>query len=93
MRLEVEMPAEAADDVIADLKTRRATTLQTSVHGKYGVATALVPLANLYGYENAFRGLTKGAGSVQFSFVRYERIIGSDPDDTHPGAAIGLRPA
>ena len=60
------------------------------------VIRAFVPLANLLGYENDFRRLTGGPGSISMSFERYERSILTttfDPDDTHPGAAIGLRPA
>ena len=96
MQLEAEMPAEAADGVISDLKTRRAMTLRKVDREGNKLVTAFVPLANLFGYENDFRRLTKGRGSIHLSFERYERTILTstvDPDGTHPGAAIGLRSA
>ena len=92
MQLEAKLPTEAADGVTTDLKARRAMTLRTVHREGYELVIAFVPLANLFGYENDFRRLTKGRGSVQMSFERYEKIT-FDPDGPHPGAAIGLRPA
>src|SRR5262245_47364120 len=94
MQLEAEVPADAVDSVISDLKTRRAMTLRTRDRDGNKLVTALVPLSNLFGYENQVRGLTKGAGASRMKFDHYARIPSRwDPDDPHPGAAIGLRPA
>jgi elongation factor G len=95
MQLEAEVPADAVDSAISDLKTRRAMTLRTRDRGSNKLLTALVPLSNLFGYENQVRGLTKGTGSSRMKFDHYAKVPPSwlDPDDTHPGAAIGLRSA
>lgn len=96
MQLEAGVPAEAADGVISDLKTRRAMALRSQDGDSSKIVTAFVPLFNLFGYENEFRRLTKGAGSLRLQFDRYARVVLStrwDPDDPHPGAAMGLRPA
>ena len=95
MQLEADVPADAVDSVISDLKTRRAMTLRTRDRDSNKVVSALVPLSNLLGYENHVRGLSKGAGSSRMKFDHYAKVPPSwmDPDDTHPGAAIGLRPA
>lgn len=94
MQLEIEVPAESGDAVVADLQTRRAKALRSLDRGSNKFITALVPLSHLFGYENHMRGLTKGAGSIRMLFDRYARIIlsaGPGPDDPHPGAAMGLR--
>lgn len=95
MQMEIEVPTESGDAVIADLETRRAMTLRSLDRGSNKLVTALVPLSNLFGYENYVRGLTKGAGSIRMQFDHYARVPSSraGPDDPHPGAAIGLRPA
>jgi elongation factor G len=93
MQMEIEVPAESGDAVVADLETRRAITLRSVDRGSNKLVTALVPLSNLFGYENQMRGLTKGAGSVRMQFDHYAPTYRPGPDDPHPGAAIGLRPA
>ena len=95
MQVEAEVPAGALDSVISDLETRRAMTLRTRDRDSNKIVTALVPLSNLFGYENQVRGLSKGAGTSRMKFDHYAKVPPSwlDPDDTHPGAAIGLRSA
>jgi elongation factor G len=60
MRLEVTMPEEHLGDIVGDLQQRRAIITRTQNRGRTTVLEAHAPLANLFGYSNAMRGLSQG---------------------------------
>jgi elongation factor G len=60
MRLEVTTPEENLGEITGDLQQRRATIVRTHVRGKNTVIEAHAPLANLFGYSSAMRGLSQG---------------------------------
>ena len=60
MRLEVTMPEESYGEIVSDLQKRRAIITRTQNRGKNTVIEAQAPLASLFGYSNAMRGLTQG---------------------------------
>ncbi len=60
MRLEVTTPEENLGDIVSDLQQRRAIITGTHVRGRTTVIDAQAPLANLFGYSNAMRGLSQG---------------------------------
>jgi elongation factor G len=60
MRMEVTTPAENLGEITGDLQQRRATIVRTHVRGKNTVIEAHAPLANLFGYSSAMRGLSQG---------------------------------
>lgn len=60
MRLEVTTPEENLGDIMGDLQQRRAMIVRTHVRGKNTVIEAHAPLANLFGYSSAMRGLSQG---------------------------------
>jgi elongation factor G len=60
MRLEVTMPEENLGDIVGDLQQRRAIIVRTQNRGRNTVIEAHAPLANLFGYSNAMRGLSQG---------------------------------
>ncbi len=60
MRLEVTTPEDSVGDIVSDLQQRRAQIQRTHVRGDTTIIEALAPLANLFGYSNAMRGLTQG---------------------------------
>ncbi len=60
MRLEVAVPEEHVGDIVSDLQQRRAIITQTHTRGKETVIEAQAPLANLFGYASAMRGLSQG---------------------------------
>ncbi len=60
MRLEVTTPEESVGDIVSDLQQRRAQIQRTHVRGATTIIEAHAPLANLFGYANAMRGLTQG---------------------------------
>ena len=63
MRLEVTMPEEFLGDFVSDLQQRRAVITRTHNRGRHTVIEAHAPLANLFGYSNAMRGLSQGRAS------------------------------
>jgi elongation factor G len=60
MRLEVTTPEENLGDIVGDLQQRRAMIVRTHVRSKSTVIEAHAPLANLFGYSSAMRGLSQG---------------------------------
>jgi elongation factor G len=60
MRLEVTTPEENLGEIMGDLQQRRAIIVRTHVRGKNTVIDAHAPLASLFGYSSAMRGLSQG---------------------------------
>jgi len=60
MRLEVTVPEEHLGDIMGDLQQRRAIIVRTHVRGRNTVIEAHAPLASLFGYSSAMRGLSQG---------------------------------
>jgi elongation factor G len=60
MRLEVTVPDEHVGDIVGDLQQRRAIIVRTHTRGRNTVLEAHAPLANLFGYSSAMRGLSQG---------------------------------
>ena len=60
MRLEVTVPEEHLGEIMGDLQQRRAIIARTHVRGRNTVIEAHAPLANLFGYSSAMRGLSQG---------------------------------
>ncbi len=60
MRLEVAVPEENLGEIMSDLQQRRAVITHTHTHGRNRVIESQAPLANLFGYSGAMRGLSQG---------------------------------
>ncbi|MEN6459531.1 MAG: elongation factor G [Thermoguttaceae bacterium] len=60
MRIEVTVPEEHLGDIMGDLQQRRAIIARTHIRGRSTVIEAHAPLANLFGYSSAMRGLSQG---------------------------------
>ncbi|MBU4397849.1 MAG: elongation factor G, partial [Planctomycetes bacterium] len=60
MRIEVTVPEDFLGEIMGDLQQRRAIIVRTHVRGRDTVIEAHAPLANLFGYSNAMRGLSQG---------------------------------
>jgi len=63
MRIEVTLPEEHLGDIMGDLQQRRAIITRTHQRGRNTVIEAQAPLANLFGYSSAMRGLSQGRAS------------------------------
>jgi elongation factor G len=64
MRLEVTVPDEHVGDIVGDLQQRRAIITRTHTRGRNTVIEAQTPLANLFGYSSAMRGLSQGRATA-----------------------------
>ncbi|MCD4726033.1 MAG: elongation factor G, partial [Pirellulales bacterium] len=60
MRIEVTVPEDFLGEIMGDLQQRRAVIVRTHVRGRDTVIEAHAPLANLFGYSSAMRGLSQG---------------------------------
>jgi elongation factor G len=60
MRLEVTVPEDFVGEIVGDLQQRRAIIVRTHTRGRNTVIEAHAPLANLFGYSSAMRGLSQG---------------------------------
>ncbi len=71
MRLEVTMPEEYVGDVVSDLNKRRAIIVRTHARGRNTVIEAHAPLASLFGYSSAMRGLSQGRATCTMEPAAY----------------------
>jgi elongation factor G len=71
MKLEVTTPEDHVGDIVGDLQQRRALITQTHVRGGATIIEAQAPLANLFGYSSAVRGLSQGRASYTMEPTTY----------------------
>ena len=74
MDLEVVIPEEYMGDVIGNLSSRRGKILGMKMRGGAQVVTALVPLAEMFGYATELRSMTQGRGVFTMQFRQYDVI-------------------
>ena len=74
MAVEVVVPDEHLGDTIGDLNGRRGHISATLKRGAATVISAMVPLANMFGYVNGLRSMTRGRGQFTMHFHHYERV-------------------
>jgi elongation factor G len=72
MRLEVSCPEVEVGAVIGDVMRRRGVVLGVEARGDDRVVSAVVPLAEMFGYAGALSGLTHGRGRFTLEHDRYE---------------------
>jgi elongation factor G len=71
MRLEVTTPEEHLGEIMSDLQQRRAIITRTHKRGKNTVIEARAPLAKLFGYSSAMRGLSQGRATCTMEPAAY----------------------
>jgi elongation factor G len=71
MSIEVTVPDENLGDIVSDLQQRRAIITRTQSRGNGTVIEAQAPLANLFGYSNAMRGLSQGRATCTMEPAAY----------------------
>lgn len=70
----VTVPEEAAGGVLGDLAARRGRVTGTSARAGTVVATATVPLAEVFGYATHLRSRTRGRGTFTARPAGYARV-------------------
>ena len=71
MKLDITVPEENLGDFISDLQQRRAIITHTQARGRNTVIEAQAPLANLFGYSSAMRGLSQGRATCSMEPSAY----------------------
>jgi elongation factor G len=74
MELEVRTPEENMGDVIGDLSSRRGKVEAMDSRGNVRVVTALVPLAEMFGYATDLRSRTQGRADYTMQFHSYQEV-------------------
>ncbi len=74
MKVEVVTPEDFLGGVIGDLNSRRGQVQGTDTRGNAQVVSAMVPLANMFGYINTLRSMTQGRAQYTMQFDHYEQV-------------------
>src|SRR4051812_30080348 len=74
MAVEVVTPDDYMGDVIGDLNSRRGQVTGMDSRGNAQVITAMVPLANMFGYVNTLRSMSQGRAQYSMEFDHYEQV-------------------
>ncbi|MBB3859098.1 elongation factor G [Novosphingobium hassiacum] len=74
MKVEVISPEEYLGDVIGDINSRRGQIQGTDSRGNAQAITAMVPLANMFGYVNQLRSFTQGRANYSMFFDHYDEV-------------------
>jgi len=77
MELEVVTPEDYMGDVIGDLSSRRGKVESMDQRGQGRVITALVPLAEMFGYATDLRSRTQGRANYTMQFHSYQEVPAS----------------
>jgi elongation factor G len=72
--VEVTTPEEFMGDVIGDLNRRRGQVQGMEPRGNAQIVTALVPLAEMFGYATDVRSNTQGRATYTMQFERYDEV-------------------
>ena len=74
MKLEVTTPTDYMGDVIGDLSSRRGIIQGTEDRFGQTVISAMVPLANLFGYVTTLRSMSQGRATPSMEFDHYDPV-------------------
>ena len=78
MKVEVVTPEDYTGSVIGDLNSRRGQIQGQDMRGNANVITAMVPLANMFGYVNNLRSMSQGRATFTMQFDHYDQVPASD---------------
>ncbi len=74
MNVEVSAPEEFQGQVVGQLNQRRGVIQSTETVEGYMVATAHIPLAEMFGYSTNLRSATQGKGEFSMEFQKYQAV-------------------
>ena len=74
MKVEVITPEEYMGDIIGDLNSRRGNVGGMDQRANARVISAMVPLANMFGYVNTLRSMSQGRAQYSMQFDHYEQV-------------------
>jgi elongation factor G len=74
MKVDVVTPEEYMGDIIGDLNSRRGQISGMDQRGNAREISALVPLANMFGYVNILRSMSQGRAQFSMVFDHYAQV-------------------
>ena len=74
MNVEVQAPEEFQGSVVGQLNQRRGVIQSTETVEGYMVATAHIPLSEMFGYSTNLRSATQGKGEFSMEFQKYQPV-------------------
>jgi elongation factor G len=74
MKVEVVTPEDYTGSVIGDLNSRRGQIQGQDMRGNANVVSAMVPLANMFGYVSNLRSMSQGRANFTMQFDHYEQV-------------------
>jgi len=74
MEVEATTPSDYQGDLIGDLNRRRGLVKEVAPRAGEVIITADVPLAEMFGYANAIRSMSKGRASYSMTPARFEPV-------------------
>ena len=74
MKVDVVVPDEYFGNVMGDITSRRGRPLGQESRGNAIQLSAMVPLAEMFGYATDLRSQTQGRGNYVMSPLRYQEV-------------------
>ena len=74
MKVSVVTPEEYMGDIIGDLNSRRGQVSGMDQRGNAREISAMVPLANMFGYVNVLRSMSQGRAQFSMVFDHYDHV-------------------
>ena len=74
MHVEVVAPEEYLGDVMGQITARRGRVEGMEARGNAQLVSAMVPLAEMFGYATTLRSATQGRGTFTMTFDHYEAV-------------------
>ena len=87
MKVEVLTPEEYMGDIIGDLNSRRGNVGSMEPRGNAKAITAMVPLANMFGYINNLRSMSQGRAQYSMQFDHYQQVPQAVADEVKANLA------
>jgi elongation factor G len=81
MKVEVVTPEEYLGSVIGDINSRRGQIGGTDTRGNAQVVSAMVPLANMFGYVNQLRSMSQGRAQYTMQFDHYAPVPRAEAEE------------
>jgi elongation factor G len=74
-------------DIIGDLNSRRGNVGSMEPRGNAKAITAMVPLANMFGYINTLRSMSQGRAQYSMQFDHYQQVPQAVADEVKANLA------
>jgi elongation factor G len=81
MKVEVVTPEDYVGGIIGDLTSRRGQVRGQESRGNASVISAMVPLANMFGYVNNLRSMSQGRAQFTMQFDHYAQVPKAQADE------------